>query len=77
MPWQCERSDRIFVIRLWCESPSDESTLWRGSVYDNRSGVRSMFSNVRDLVDVIGLRLTDQRLSIEATTRTDDIDDDN
>ena len=36
-----------------------------------------MFSNVRDLVDVIGLRLTDQRLSIEATTRTDDIDDDN
>lgn len=68
MPWECERSERIFIIRLWCESPLDESAVWRGSVYDNRSGERSMFANVRDLVDVIGLHVSDERLSLEATT---------
>jgi hypothetical protein len=46
------RSDHVFVVRTWLESPDDPRTM-RGQVDHLRSGRRRYFANFGDLCDFI------------------------
>lgn len=66
MSWQSERSERVLILRVWHEPDVSGLGSWRGSLQDITSGERSTFANVRDLADIVSLRLRDDRLSLEA-----------
>ncbi|HSA99490.1 MAG TPA: hypothetical protein VLE49_02490 [Anaerolineales bacterium] len=57
MSIQHERQQFLFVVRIWQESDSQPSPVWRGMVEHVPFGQRMYFTSLNDLSDFIGLRL--------------------
>jgi hypothetical protein len=52
-----DRSQYLFVVRIWRESSSEQSAVWRGMVEHVPFGQRMYFTSLHDLSDFIALRL--------------------
>lgn len=52
-----ERTEHLFLVRLWVEAGQAEPVEWRGTVEHVPSGQRLNFISLRDLTDFIALRL--------------------
>lgn len=52
-----ERSEHLFVVRVWQEPEQVKSGEWRGSIEHVGSGQRLYFVSLDDLNDFIALRL--------------------
>jgi hypothetical protein len=62
-----ERSEHLFLVRLWLEPGQAGPLIWRGTVEHAPSGQRFHFISLRDLTDFIALRL--EPLAKEDKTR--------
>jgi len=52
-----ERSDHLFVVRIWREAGKDSNGQWRGSVDHVGSGRKQYFATTSDLVEFVMQRL--------------------
>lgn len=57
MSIQPDHQQYLFVVRIWRESDSEQSPVWRGMVEHVPFGQRMYFTSLNDLSDFIALRL--------------------
>ncbi len=57
MSVQHDHQQYLFVVRIWRESNSEQSPVWRGMVEHVPFGQRLYFTSLNDLSDFIALRL--------------------
>jgi len=68
MPSNPERSEHLFVVRVWQEPEQVQSSGWRGSIEHVPSGQRLYFVSFNDLNDFIRLRLTNVSSSAQGAS---------
>ncbi len=60
-----ERSQHVFIVRLWWEQDSTGSRQRRGSVEHVASGMRLYFTSLRDLNDFVDQRSREPLPAVE------------
>jgi hypothetical protein len=55
-----QRSEHLFVVRMWREQAAVGQGQWRGSVDHVTSGQKHYFSNTSDLIEFVTLRLEER-----------------
>ncbi len=59
-----QRTQHLFVVRVWWEpSEATQAGVWRGQVEHAPSGQRQYFTELEELLTLIGQRLTPDPLS--------------
>lgn len=66
-----ERSEHLFIVRVWQEPEQIKTAEWRGSIEHVPSGQRLYFTSFNDLNDFIRLRLTSPSTSAQDQTETE------
>lgn len=58
-----ERTEHLFIVRVWQEPTQTAPAHWRGSIEHIPSAQRVYFESLQDLADFIAMRLGAQYLS--------------
>ncbi len=64
LPDTNERSQHLFIVRMWQEPSSPKPPGWRGSVEHVPSAQRLYFASLGDLNDFITLRLNSKQAAM-------------
>ncbi len=64
-----QRSEHLFIVRIWQEASQTLAGPWRGSVEHVPSAQRLYFASLNDLTDFIALRVNG---SLQAEKSTDE-----
>ncbi len=68
-PTYSERSEHLFVVRIWQEHEQIKTGGWRGSIDHVPSGRRLYFVSLNDLNDFIRLRLNTPLQDVDHQTQ--------
>jgi hypothetical protein len=52
-----DRSERVFLVRLWREGDSGATRAWRGSVHDVSLGPKRYITAAQEIAEFVTLRL--------------------
>lgn len=52
-----DRTERVFLVRLWREADSAASCAWRGSVHDVSLGSKRYITAPQEIAEFVSLRL--------------------
>jgi hypothetical protein len=63
LPETGDRSQHLFIVRMWQEPGAGKTSQWRGSVEHVPSAQRLYFASLADLNDFITLRLNREQSS--------------
>ncbi len=65
-----DRTEHLFVVRVWRETVGASSEKWRGSIEHVSTKQRLFFTSLADVHDFIAARLTDVRRAVSGTGRS-------
>ncbi len=62
-----ERTEHLFIVRVWQEPTQTAPAHWRGSIEHVPSAQRVYFESLQDLSDFIALRVSPHEIQVSST----------